>query len=303
MHVLVLVAGNDHSSPPTITTPGLWPANMGAGNDWALLSVPQGLSSDPFSGDAVDGYINSMNIDTATKTRRHALSAYYAPIATRENLVVVTSALTRDSQSYTVVAKREVILAAGALQTPKLLELSGIGSMALLSDLGIPVLVDNENAGENLQDHLNCSGGYFSYAALGNFIPEAGSGYVIGKQNSSASSDTKDGAASPGNYLTFAWGGRTNHGAPSDITDLDAVKEYVKKAALSAWHPTSTRAMLPLEKGGVVSEKLIVYGTKNWMIVNASIFPLSTRGNCQTTVCAVAEKAADMIRGAHEIKT
>ncbi|KAF5874126.1 putative aryl-alcohol dehydrogenase protein [Botrytis fragariae] len=133
------------------------------------------------------------------------------------------------------------------------------------------------------------SGGSFSYAALRNFIPEASSGYIIGKQNSSASSDTKDGANSPGNYLTIALpfssprsrnslsprplyfqdcsspplstlhkpSGRRNRGAPSDITDLDAVKEYVKKAALSAWHPTSTCAMLPFEKGGVVSEKLI----------------------------------------------
>ena len=34
--------------------------------------------------------------------------------------------------------------------------LSGIGSAALVSDLDIPVLVDNGNVGENLQDHLNC---------------------------------------------------------------------------------------------------------------------------------------------------
>ncbi|KAF7879975.1 uncharacterized protein EAF02_007612 [Botrytis sinoallii] len=93
--------------------------------------------------------------------------------------------------------------------------------------------------------------------------------------------------------------GERNHGAPSDITDLNAVKEYLKKAALSAWHPTSTCAMLPLDKGGVVSEKLIVYETKNLRIVDASIFPVSARGNRQTTMYAVAGKAADLIREDH----
>ncbi|KAM0150007.1 hypothetical protein ACHAQE_009157 [Botrytis cinerea] len=107
----------------------------------------RGLSSAPFTGDAVGGYINAMNINAATKTSSHALSVYYTPMAMHENLVVVTSALvtkivfsdsrdekgdilatgisyTKDSHSCTAVAKREVVLAASALQTPKLLELS-----------------------------------------------------------------------------------------------------------------------------------------------------------------------------------
>ncbi|KAJ8071801.1 hypothetical protein OCU04_002115 [Sclerotinia nivalis] len=202
------------------------------------------------------------------------------------------------------------------------------------------------------------SGGFFSYAALGNFIPETGAGDIIGKESSSTSTSSgeKVGDVTPGNYLTIAcmllhplsrgnthisdssatpppkidpkylshpldleilfrhiryiskivsWAplssllkpsGRKNHGAPEDMNDLDAIEEYVKKAALSAWHPTSTCAMLPLEKGGVVSEKLVVYGTRNLRIVDASIFLLSTRGNCQTTAYAVAEKAADLIK-------
>lgn len=90
--------------------------------------------------------------------------------------------------------------------------------------------------------------------------------------------------------------GRKNFGVPTNMDDLDQVKEYLKKAALSCWHPTSTCAMLPLEKGGVVNEKLVVYGTKNLRIIDASVLPLSTRGNCQTTVYAVAERAADLIK-------
>lgn len=61
---------------------------------------------------------------------------------------------TQDGTEYKIRAKREVILAAGAFQTPKLLELFGIGRMSLLEELGIPCKLDNPAVGENLQDHL-----------------------------------------------------------------------------------------------------------------------------------------------------
>ncbi|KAJ8071802.1 hypothetical protein OCU04_002116 [Sclerotinia nivalis] len=41
IHVLVLEAGSDHSTSPTITTPGLWPANLGTETDWGFLSEHQ----------------------------------------------------------------------------------------------------------------------------------------------------------------------------------------------------------------------------------------------------------------------
>ncbi|TGO32839.1 hypothetical protein BHYA_0285g00080 [Botrytis hyacinthi] len=162
-----------------------------------------------------------------------------------------------------------------------------------------------------------------------------GSGDIIGEKTASASSDNEDGADSPEKYLTIASiacmllhplsRGKTpisssnpeirpqidlkylsrsrnsrNSLSPRPLhfqryspllfphfsnlpegeitvhltifTNLDAVEEYGKKAALSAWHPTSTYAMKPLDKGGV------------------------------TTVYAVTEKAADLIREDHGIK-
>jgi choline dehydrogenase len=54
----------------------------------------------------------------------------------------------------TISATREVILAAGAIQSPQLLQLSGIGAASLLSEHGIPVVADLPGVGENLQDHL-----------------------------------------------------------------------------------------------------------------------------------------------------
>jgi choline dehydrogenase len=53
-----------------------------------------------------------------------------------------------------VRAAREVILSAGALQSPQLLQLSGVGPADLLQSLGIPVVTDLPGVGENLQDHL-----------------------------------------------------------------------------------------------------------------------------------------------------
>ncbi|WP_159949346.1 GMC family oxidoreductase N-terminal domain-containing protein [Rhizobium sp. 18065] len=55
---------------------------------------------------------------------------------------------------FTVEASAEVILAAGAINSPKLLELSGIGNADMLRNLGIPVALHRPGVGENLQDHL-----------------------------------------------------------------------------------------------------------------------------------------------------
>jgi choline dehydrogenase-like flavoprotein len=58
-----------------------------------------------------------------------------------------------DGTTYTVSAKREIILSAGVFQSPQLLELSGIGNATLLKSLGISALIDLPGVGENLQDH------------------------------------------------------------------------------------------------------------------------------------------------------
>ena len=102
--------------------------------------------------------------------RASAANAYLRPAQSRANLSVRTHSLVtrvlfegrravgvriaRGGAEHDVRARREVILAAGAINTPQLLKLSGVGPGAELQQFSIPVVADLPGVGENLQDHL-----------------------------------------------------------------------------------------------------------------------------------------------------
>ena len=73
------------------------------------------------------------------------------------------------------------------------------------------------------------------------------------------------------------------------------MQDWIKRNLQSEYHPAGTCAMLPRDKGGVVDARFKVYGTKNLRVVDASVFPLLPRGNLQTLVYAIAERAAEWI--------
>ncbi|MEO5692726.1 MAG: GMC family oxidoreductase N-terminal domain-containing protein [Usitatibacter sp.] len=101
--------------------------------------------------------------------RSSAASAFLHPVRARPNLTVLTGAHAErvlfegkratgvqwisNGKRASARATREVLLCAGALQTPQLLQLSGVGPAELLRSHGIDVLVDAPEVGENLQDH------------------------------------------------------------------------------------------------------------------------------------------------------
>lgn len=60
----------------------------------------------------------------------------------------------KSSVNSTVIARKEVIMAAGAVHTPQILQLSGVGDAAYLKRLGIKSIVNLPGVGQNLQDHL-----------------------------------------------------------------------------------------------------------------------------------------------------
>jgi len=78
----------------------------------------------------------------------------------------------------------------------------------------------------------------------------------------------------------------------SDSELLNQIRENCSPGG----HPIGTAAMAPRENGGVVDSKLKVYGTKNLRIVDASVVPLHFAAHLQSTVYAIAEKAAEMIK-------
>lgn len=77
---------------------------------------------------------------------------------------------------------------------------------------------------------------------------------------------------------------------------LEDRKRLAKQSCTSNYHPCGTCAMKPREKGGVVDPRLLVYGVENLRVCDASIFPLIPRGNILSSVYAVAEKGADIIK-------
>ncbi|KAI5198435.1 FAD/NAD(P)-binding domain-containing protein [Aureobasidium subglaciale] len=124
-------------------------------------------------------------VDRELNVREDAARAYYLPIQNRTNLDLYTNSfvqrITWDETSThltpradgvqftdsagkqrTISAKKEVILSAGALRSPLILELSGIGNSAILEQHGIDVKVDLPFVGENLQDQTTGAGVYSS---------------------------------------------------------------------------------------------------------------------------------------------
>src|SRR5258706_4302106 len=123
------------------------------------------------------GYIN-MNI-AADGTRVSAIRAFLRPALSRPNLTLLLNTnvvklnftgtrcvgvtLMTDGALKDVAADKEVILAAGTINSAKLLMLSGVGEANALRGLGIDIVENLPGVGENLQDHVLVSGVVFKY--------------------------------------------------------------------------------------------------------------------------------------------
>ncbi|KAI9725227.1 MAG: hypothetical protein M1828_003408 [Chrysothrix sp. TS-e1954] len=337
-------------------------------------------------------------------------------------VIGVQYAVNAGSPRYNITARREVIMAAGALQTPKVLELSGIGSKSVLQSFGINVTLDLPGVGNNYQDHYlvgtysqfynasyiysnqlsnatlndearaeyyaNRTGPWTAGPADGNAFPSlsqitnSSAGIVDDATAQNATShlapgidetvlagytaqkallvdalsdpnravveilNSNAGGISPSVMRPFSRGtthiNSTDPFTPPNIdprygsnpVDLDvlyesllfhhlllqtpamqeldpyewvptananesALRAYINSAIGTEYHPSGTCSMLPLDMGGVVDSNLLVYGTQNLRIVDASIYPIIPASHLQAVVYGVAEKAADIIKAAN----
>ncbi|KAJ3827434.1 alcohol oxidase [Lentinula raphanica] len=305
-------------------------------------------------------------------------------------------------------ASREVVLSAGALYSPAILQRSGIGNATFLQSLGIEPVLDLPGVGANFQDQILLTNVSFSIAPSANITNITGGGEVLlavvvahptaidtlGPNGTSAmnamlrnisaeqalstggivgsktlttqaaltadayeidhplieifytpgptainvwaqsvlplsrgtirinSTDPSVDPIADAQYLTtevdmvvavaaarkvssiavtppFSDLLVENALAEAGVPQVGATDEEVSQWVLSTYtpgtHPIGSNSMMPRELGGVVSPELLVYGTTNLRIADASIVPLSVFPHTTLGLYGVAEKAADMI--------
>jgi choline dehydrogenase-like flavoprotein len=414
-----------------------WPALDYTWEAWKELGIPK--QNEGAGGNAFNAFSAPSALDPVTRTRSYARTAHYDPFKTRPNYHLLTgyqvteinldktlratgiNAVKRGTTDKIVLrAKKEVVIATGAVWTPWLLQRSGIGPSSVLKAAGVPVLKDLPGVGANFQDHpVGGPSGRFNKDAFPNpavlsnvtFMEEAKKEYetsrtgvfTVARGNQAAflslktvhpqwketiADFEKQDVAQflPESYdkalisgfkrqrevitgmwkrndnavFEFAFGGGPVGGAlqrplsrgtitinasdplgnplvayrtfsnPIDVSNSIAMFRYSRvvntakalaplapeevrpglnvtsDADIEAYirefgaptfaHPSGTAAMVPEELGGVVGSDLRVYGTKGLSVVDASVMPLIPATHLCTTVYAVAEKAADIIK-------
>ncbi|KAN0063077.1 hypothetical protein ACQY0O_004240 [Thecaphora frezii] len=147
----------------------------------ALTSLGLNNAVDGLNGKNSGLWASPVTLDSKKHVRSYAASAYFAPNKDRANLKVLTGAnaskiefeptkadgdlvakgirFTVDGKDHFVKARREVILSAGTVKSPQILELSGVGRAEVLKAAGVEQLLELD-VGENVQEHLYCTSSY-----------------------------------------------------------------------------------------------------------------------------------------------
>ncbi|KAH0345211.1 glucose oxidase, partial [Aureobasidium melanogenum] len=410
-----------------------WPTEMVGNNFSSTLNTTFKALDLPWNGDANCGYMRGYNVfpktfDRELDLREDAARAYYYPFATRPNLDVYLSSFAhrltwsndnssvafangvvftdKSGKEQRLLATKEVILSAGSLRSPLLLELSGVGNPNVLESLGIEVKVDSPFVGENLQDQTTVDTDYTAkanFTGAGGFIGYFNATDVWGNSTAAFSKAVKASLEQYANRTVQATGGITdretllklfqiqhelifedevvisevivnapssgsglleywglmpfsrgnihiksaNASAPAainpnffmldydlkqqigtaraarkiattaplsniltsettpsfDVVPLNATDavwgDWLKSVYRSNYHYISTAAMMSKELGGVVGDDHLVYGTANVRVVDASVIPFQVSGHLASTLYALAERAADIIKASH----
>lgn len=335
--------------------------------------------TEDFNGSRMTGV--GFNHTTTREGRRvSAWQSFMAPVLHHPRLTVTTGALvTRvlveggravaveyqaDGTSHRAAADGEIILSAGAIGSPKLLLLSGIGPKDQLQQLGIVPVADLPGVGENLHDHLLAGNIYEASQPLaaGRHNLLESQLYAHSNQTDEEAPDLQplflhlpyptDGGGAPSHGYTIAPGivrprsrgslrlasadptaaplvdpniladeydlealvdavelcreiGRQDAFAPfrkseftpSNVTDRDSLRAFVRQAAGTYHHQVGTCKM-GIDDLAVVDPQLRVHGIAGLRVADASIIPSVPSGNTNAPAIMIGEKAAELILSA-----
>jgi len=302
--------------------------------------------TEDYNGYQQEGF-GAMHMSVRDGVRCSTSLAYLDPVRSRRNLHVKTGVLVdrilfdgrrASGVRYTSAGKTEhadagaeVIVCAGSIGSPLLLQRSGVGPGDVLQQAGINVVRDLPGVGENLQDHLEV---YFQYRCTqpiydgGAAFDGHGFQVHVGPNKPTSRGTVRvTGAAIDAepdirfNYLSTDqdrddWRTclkltREILGQPAldpyrgeeiqpaiDLADAESTDEWVRQNVESAYHPSCTckigREDDPL---AVLDPECRVRGIDGLRVADSSIFPVITNGNLNAPTIMAAEKAADIIRG------
>ncbi|EIM79982.1 alcohol oxidase [Stereum hirsutum FP-91666 SS1] len=145
----------------------------------ALKSLGIQRASEPFSGNTKGTWLTPVTIHPTERVRSYSTNMYFTPNAARPNLTVFCSAqvckleLTKgdsvtatavefvhEGKTYKASVKMEVVLSAGVVMDPQILEISGIGDKKVLEHALIDTFVDLPGVGNNVQEHVYSGASY-----------------------------------------------------------------------------------------------------------------------------------------------
>ncbi|KAJ8088009.1 hypothetical protein PM082_013560 [Marasmius tenuissimus] len=237
---------------------------------WNRLGVP----TNPNPGGGFTAGVRNERRAVGNGIRSYSTTAYYCPASRRRNLHVLTGAqatkiifsgndsrglqiatgvtfISRD-RSFTTTSLKEVILSAGSVQTPQLLELSGIGNPSLLSHLGINTVVDLPGVGENLQDHIYVVSQFQARSDITTFDILRNNATFLAEQEAIYKRDKTGFLTAGDNLLVFL--NTTNRLFPSSARDglIRGMQEALASENITALHHAQLAFQLQWLRDGTV---------------------------------------------------
>jgi choline dehydrogenase len=248
---------------------------------WAALG--QDLNRDSSSGVTAGFDVWPQTLDPVQNVRWDSATAFYWPIQSRPNLKLINGTVSKilwnsdkaktpeavgvaylgpDGLSVSLTARKEVIVSAGALRTPLILENSGIGNPSILSKLGIKTIVNSPGVGENMIDQTNVALTYLTKDSFPGYAPYAtfvNATSLFGSNVASFAASTKKSLSRWAQKLANATDGGPNAKALESLFqvqhDLIFKKDVTIAEILSSASGTTAVAVywdtLPFSRGSV----------------------------------------------------